>query len=125
MALDLPRPRKKKNTRIIQDRKNPLTLVCGWVWGYVCVKAFSVFSLARKDLGGELVIIYNQVLERCFLMYGTEKTKIYMLEAKTGWFCVRAQHSEVVPAGSYSGSGCGGFLLLKAFKSAHYLLGRL
>lgn len=46
---------------------------------------------------------------------GQRKNKIYTLEAETERFCVRAQHSKVVPAGNYSGSGCGGFLLLKAF----------
>lgn len=35
-----------------------------------------------------------------------------------GHFCVRAPYSKVVPAGNYSGLGCGGYLLLKAFKTA-------
>lgn len=43
---------------------------------------------------------------------------MHTLEAKMGHFYVRAQHTKVVPAGSYSGLGCGGYLLLKAFKTA-------
>lgn len=69
-VLDLTSPGQKKNTGIIQDWKTCLT-----VGG---LKAF--FSLARRELGGELVIIHNQVLERCFLaegcfFYGTEQNQ--------------------------------------------------
>lgn len=47
---------------------------------------------------------------------GQSKTKIYMLEAETGHFCVRAQHGKVVPAGNYSGSGCGGFFVAQSLQ---------
>lgn len=38
-----------------------------------------------------------------------------MLEAETRCFCVRSQHSKVIPAGNYSELECSRFLLLKAF----------
>lgn len=34
------------------------------------MKAFTVFILARRELGGVLVVTYNQVPERCFLAEG-------------------------------------------------------
>lgn len=48
---------------------------------------------------------------------------MYTLESESKCFCVRAQHSEVVPSGNYSGSGCGGFLLLKSFMTARLSAG--
>lgn len=61
-VLDLPSPGQKKIQGSFKTGK-PVLELGG-------VQAFSVFCLARRELGGELVVISNLVPERCFLAEG-------------------------------------------------------